>query len=107
MREPKIPRDVAQVVTDLLPIAADPDGLMSIDSVAVLVGLSKRTIRYMVARKEFPEPIHINRRVVRWVLSDIREWIHAKRAPNSEPLGDVVQAARAMGITFPPRSLSR
>lgn len=84
--------------------ALDPDALISIEVVAALTSLAPVTLRRMVRDGLFPEPVHINQRVVRWVAGDVRRWLKAQAAP---PVDPVIQAARLMGVTLPALSTSR
>lgn len=99
-------RGIVKAVSETVPVAADPGALISPKAVSAMVGLSIRTIRRMVNDGQFPVPLQINQRVIRWVRGDISEWVAAKRA--TAPAGaNIVHAARDMGITFPLRNLSK
>lgn len=83
--------------------ALDPDALISIEVAAALTSLAPVTLRRMVREGTFPEPVHINQRVVRWVAGEVRGWLQAK----ATPVDPVAQAARLMGVTLPALRTSR
>ena len=52
----------------------DDDRLLRIDEVAELTGIARATLYQMMARSEFPRPIKIGPRFVRWPLRELREF---------------------------------
>lgn len=90
------------VSVEALAAAQDPDALLTLEVVCALTGLVAYSIQMMVKRGEFPAPIHINQRILRWVARDVRAWLRVKATPDP-----VAHAARLMGITLPLLSTSR
>jgi prophage regulatory protein len=52
--------------------------LLGIKEVSARVGLSKGYIYVLVARGQFPRPVKIGRRAVRWPESVVEGWIKAR-----------------------------
>ena len=51
------------------------DTLLRLSQVEEAAGLKKSTIYSMMERNEFPRPVRIGSRTVRWRSSDLAEWI--------------------------------
>ncbi len=60
----------------------DVSPIMRMPAVVAATGLCKRTIHYMVSRKEFPAPIQLGKRAVGWRQSAIQAWLEARRGTN-------------------------
>lgn len=95
-------RKTPEVTPQAIAAAADPDALLPIEVVCALTDLRPGTIREMVRTGRFPAPVHINRKVVRWVAGQVRAWLQAQATPDP-----VDYAARLMGETLPLVSLSK
>ncbi len=54
----------------------------SICELSERLGVSESTIRRMVKRGEFPKPIQMSTRAVRWRESDVMEWLDRQRPSN-------------------------
>lgn len=58
------------------------DRWFRIGEVTALLGLSEATIYRMLAQGEFPQPVRISSRTVRWRESVMRKWMQEReRAP--------------------------
>lgn len=55
--------------------SAQPDRLLRLAQVEVMVGLRKSSIYDRMARHEFPLPVRLSRRCVCWPESKIQQWI--------------------------------
>lgn len=60
--------------------------LLNERQVAELVGVSKSTLRRMVSANEFPKPIRIGKRAIRWRRSEVLEWIDSRPRATEENL---------------------
>lgn len=70
-------RDVAQITHE--------ERLIDAHTFAKILDVSLRTIRAMDARGEIPSRVPlINRRLVRWLLSDVNAWLRAGCPPRDE-----------------------
>ena len=61
----------------------DPDAsprILRMSEVEARTGLSRRTIRAMVARGDFPRPVRLSRRTVGWLESDLNAWLQERIA---------------------------
>jgi len=67
-----------RVTPQQIAAAADPDALLSIDTVCVLTDMSRTTLRLKVKEGAFPAPSHLNRRVVRWPAHKVRAYLQAQ-----------------------------
>jgi len=54
--------------------------LLRLKDVCEIVGLARSTIYLAVANSNFPRPIHVGARAVRWRSRDIDAWLASKRA---------------------------
>ena len=52
--------------------------LLNEREVAELIGVSKSTLRRMVSANEFPKPIRIGKRAIRWRKSEVLEWLASR-----------------------------
>ena len=61
--------------------APAPEAPLLIDAgrVALLLGVSTRTVWRMVERGQFPQPVRLNRKFARWKRSDVLAWVEADR----------------------------
>lgn len=53
--------------------------LVTPEEVCEILGISVSCLRQMRARGEFPEPMKINQKAVRWKLTDIEAWIESRQ----------------------------
>lgn len=49
-------------------------------AVEEITGLSRSSIYAMMARGEFPKPVHITGKAVAWPESAIAEWLNSRRS---------------------------
>ena len=49
--------------------------LLSLKQVMILVGLAKSTIYRLMDSGDFPRPLKLGSRCVRWLVDDVNEWI--------------------------------
>jgi predicted DNA-binding transcriptional regulator AlpA len=64
-----------------LSAAADPDALLTIETVSTLTGFAPNTIRHKVKRGAFPAPFWRTARLVRWRAADVREYLKTAQGP--------------------------
>lgn len=62
-----------------LGILAIDGGLLTLETVSDLTGLGKSTIRKMVIKGDFPTPVRVTVRAVRWRAEEIRVWLMRRR----------------------------
>lgn len=55
-----------------------PITLLDLDEVSEITGYSRSAIYLKMERGEFPVPLKMGARRVRWKLSDINEWIEQR-----------------------------
>ena len=60
--------------------------LLRLDEVLVRVGLGKTRLYALLAAGDFPTPIRLGQRSVRWHAQDIHAWIEAKRNASADEL---------------------
>jgi predicted DNA-binding transcriptional regulator AlpA len=60
-----------------------PDGLLTLNSVAHLTGLSTTTIRRLINAGEFPAPIKISS-ATRWPTSEVAQFIEARKSARKQ-----------------------
>lgn len=58
--------------------------LLRIGEVAAILGIAEVTIRKWVGRGDFPPPLRIGRRCIRWTRQQIEEYIAAAAAAQRE-----------------------
>ena len=76
------------------------DRLLKIDEVVAMVALSESSIYRKMERGEFPHPIKVGVRAVRWWLSEILAWL--ARCPRARgDLGDATNNNREDESTGP------
>ncbi|WP_390844684.1 helix-turn-helix transcriptional regulator [Anatilimnocola floriformis] len=56
------------------PRNGDESLLISIQEVALILGISSRTVRRLISRREFPGPGHIGRSS-KWLRADVNAWV--------------------------------
>lgn len=56
--------------------AIEPE-LFTVDDVARLLRVSRRTVFRMRARGLLPPPVRMSRRIVRWLRSDLQQYVGA------------------------------
>lgn len=66
-------------IEDQLAVAsgAAPVRLITLSTVMEMVGFARSSIYKMMGQDRFPKPVHVGPRSVRWIESEIREWISA------------------------------
>ncbi len=70
------PEPVAVKSPPVPPPEAKPAPLMlSADEVAARLQISSRTLWRMVQQGKAPQPIRYNRKLVRWKVADVEEWV--------------------------------
>ncbi|HQU48367.1 MAG TPA: AlpA family phage regulatory protein [Casimicrobiaceae bacterium] len=67
-------------------VAGEPARLLRRRQVEALIGRGRSSIYEMIAAGEFPKPIRVGRRAVRWLAHEVDGWIRAR-----------VEASRAGG----------
>lgn len=66
-------------------IAIHPDAiLLRLPEVVALLGLSSATIHRMMNSGEFPRPVPISRRSVRWERASVEAWLDERRTASTE-----------------------
>ena len=48
--------------------------LLRIDDVVERTDLPRSTIYWLIAKRQFPRPVHISPRRARWLKSDLEKW---------------------------------
>lgn len=64
--------------------AIDPQALLRLSDVCALVGLSRSTIYNLLAESQFPAPVRVSVRAVRWRAAEVLDWIDARRGTMRE-----------------------
>ncbi len=64
----------------------EEERLLNERQVAELVGVSRSTLRRMVLANEFPRPIRIGKRAIRWRKSEVLEWMDSRPRATEENL---------------------
>lgn len=67
------------------PLFAQVGVLLTVHQVEALLGVSKATVYRMVARGEFPRPIHISAGTTRWKSEDYLLWYRTRQAGDALP----------------------
>jgi len=78
-----------------------PPLLISAASAAQIMGISKRMLHYLRKREDFPKPIVLGPRAVRWRRQEIEAWV-AGLAVESRQRIEPPQLARSR-FDWPPR----
>ena len=65
----------------------DDIGIYRRGETLIRVGLADNTVRALVARGEFPEPVQISPRAVGWRKADIRAWLASRPVAHLPPVG--------------------
>lgn len=93
-------QDVKAAVPAAEFVEAGPD-LVSASDIADLVGKSRQNIRkFMILNGDFPRPVHEGPSVTLWHLSDVLEWLEARKEYKLDVgLHDVARAAREVNVT--------
>jgi len=84
-------------------MATEQSLLLSAREAASLMGFSLRTIHHLRKREDFPKPIVLGPRAVRWRRRDIEAWINGL-TPNNANLPEPPQLARSRRQPFRPPS---
>ena len=63
----------------------DNDRLLRREDVESLVGLSRSAIYRLMRAGQFPEPLKIGPRAVRWPASEIEAWLAERPRASGEP----------------------
>ena len=58
--------------------------LIRIDEVLEIVGVSKSVLYEMIGRGQFPRPVRISLRAVRWRQQDLDEWLDSLQPATAE-----------------------
>ena len=67
-----------------IPPASEPDALLTLPGVQVLVNLGKSTIYAKAQAGTFPQPVMRGNRCTRWRNGDVRGWLRAVAQPQKE-----------------------
>ena len=51
------------------------DRLITLGAVLEMTALSKGTVYSLMSEGKFPRPLHISKRAVRWLESDVQAWL--------------------------------
>ena len=78
--EGKKPRVQKAAPHELQPlgIATIPDALLTVKTVAQLVGVQPRTIWLWVKHDKFPRPKRYSRRMTRWRAEEVTVWLRSR-----------------------------
>lgn len=60
--------------------STNPDALLTVDTVAALIGCRPDTVRKWVTERKFPEPIRLADRHVRWRAEIVNQWMRDRAA---------------------------
>lgn len=60
------------------------DRLLRLEDVEARCGISRSTIYRLMREGDFPEPIKVGQRAVRWLESEITEWLDSRPRATSE-----------------------
>lgn len=77
MTEENSPRKRAPRAKQPIAVSTNPDALLTVDTVAALVGCRPDTVRDWVRKGRFPKPLHIGRGV-RWPARVVNDWMRAR-----------------------------
>ena len=80
-------------------VTGDPvDRALTVGDVAELLGVSRTTVREWVSRGEFPPPRAFGPKLLRWLSSDVDDWMQtrlpAHEVPERRALTDAALVAR-------------
>ena len=78
------------------------DRLLHRREVEKLTGLSRASIYRLMSEGEFPRPVRVSAKAVRWKESDITTWIQSRPAATNE--GEAPIAYESLGSGSPPTS---
>jgi len=64
-----------------------PDALLTVETVAQIVGVKPRTVWEWAqeARDGFPKPKRYGRKLTRWRAGDVMEWLRLRQAAGGTP----------------------
>lgn len=71
------------------------DRLLRVADVMALTGISRVTIHRLRKAREFPEPLRIGPRAVRWRESEIRRWMETQPRACDAPIDAGTRRAEA------------
>lgn len=54
--------------------------LLTLNDVADILSVSRRTLQYMIARGEFPLGVKVTDSLVRWKEADVDAWIDERKS---------------------------
>ena len=54
------------------------DRLIAMPEVVERAGISRGTIYTLMGQNRFPRPLHLSKRVTRWLASDIESWLQER-----------------------------
>ena len=69
--------------------------LIDTNQAAVLLGVARRTVYELRARPDFPKPIALARRAVRYRVADLEQWIAAQSGITNAPEPATLKAGKA------------
>jgi predicted DNA-binding transcriptional regulator AlpA len=69
-----------QITTASVPSVTAPKLWLDARGVARLLSIGVRTLWRMVAQGKLPQPIRLNRKLVRWNYAELAQFIHDLRA---------------------------
>lgn len=68
-RAPRARQDVA--------VSTNPDALLTVETVAELIGCKPDTLRKWVGVGRFPQPLHMGR-AIRWRAAVVNDWMRSR-----------------------------
>lgn len=74
---------LARTQQSLIAASANGDALLRIEVVLALTGLGKTHVYGLMARGQFPQPIRLSARCVRWRAAAVSAWIELAAATSA------------------------
>lgn len=65
-----------------LAVSNNPDALLTVETVAELIGYKPDTVRKLVLKGSFPKPLHLGRSV-RWRAQVVNDWMRSRLTPQA------------------------
>lgn len=75
---PEIRQLHASIAANQSAASADPDALLQLPTVIALTGLGKTSIYNRIKAGQFPTPIRLGERCVRWRAGEVRAWLRGQ-----------------------------